>query len=68
MIQTVADSVKHAQLKDEFAQDSANALVRMNHDGKGHELGSVREYFDKLAVYRKVGGVKPRRLRPTKIA
>jgi hypothetical protein len=68
MIQTVADSVKHAQLKDEFAQDSTNALVRMNLDGKGHELGSVREYFDKLAVYRKVGGVKPRRLLPTKIA
>jgi hypothetical protein len=68
MIHTVADSVKQAQLKVEFAQDSADALVQMNLDGKGHELGSVREYFDMLEVYRKVGGLKPTRLRPTKIA
>jgi hypothetical protein len=67
MIQTVADSVKQAQLKVEFAQDSADALVQMNLDGKGHELGAVREYFDKLAVHRKVGGMKPMRLLLTKI-
>jgi hypothetical protein len=67
MIQTLADSVKRSQLRDSFAQDSADALVQMSLDGKGHELGAVREYFEKLAVYRKVGGVKPSRLRPTKI-
>jgi predicted transcriptional regulator len=68
MIQTLADSLNRTQLKDKFAQDSADALLQMNRDGKGHELGAVREYFDKLAAHRKAGGAKPARLRTTKIA
>jgi hypothetical protein len=68
MIQTLVDSLKRTRMRDEFAQDSADALLQMNRDGKGHELGAVKEYFDKLASYRKVGGVKPARLRATKIA
>jgi hypothetical protein len=68
MIQTLADSIKRSQLQEKFAKDSADAILQMNRNGKGHELGAVREYFDKLASYRKAGGTKPARLRPTKIA
>jgi hypothetical protein len=68
MIKTLADSLNRTQLWDEFAQNSADALLQMNRDGKGHELDSVREYFEKLALYRKAGGAKPARLRTTKSA
>jgi hypothetical protein len=68
MIQTLADSLSRTQLRDTFAQDSADALLQMNRDGKGHELGAVKEYFEKLALYRETGGAKPARLRTTKIA
>ncbi len=67
MIQTLADSVQRARMREAFALDSMNALRDMKASGLGHELGDVRAYFSKLAGHRKGLHAKPRPLRPKRL-
>ena len=67
MIQTLADSVQRARLREAFALDSKNALRDMKASGLGHQLSDVRAYFSKLADHRKGLGPKPRPLRPKRV-
>ncbi len=67
MIQTLADSVQRARMREAFALDSMNALRDMKARGLGHELGDVRSYFSKLAGHRKGLHPKPPPLRPKRV-
>ena len=67
MVQTLADSVQRAHLREAFALDSINALRDMKTSGKGYELGGVRTYFSQLAGHRKGRQPKPVDLRPTRL-
>ena len=67
MIQTLADSVRRAQMREAFAQDSIDALRDMKTNGLGYELGDVRTYFSQLAEHRKGKREKPAAPKPTRI-
>ncbi|MBI2748410.1 MAG: hypothetical protein HYX43_03450 [Burkholderiales bacterium] len=67
MIQTLADSVRRAQLREAFAQDSIDALRDMKTSGLGYELGDVRMYFSQLAKHRKGQRAKPAVPQPTRL-
>lgn len=67
MLQTLSAAAKRAQQREKFQQDSIEALHEMQSTGMGYELGAVREYFSKLAAFRKRLGPKPRRPALTKI-
>lgn len=67
MVQTLADSVQRAHLREAFALDSINALRDMKVSGKGYELGDVRAYFSQLADHRKGQQPKPKDLKPTRL-
>ena len=67
MIQTLADSVQRAHLREVFARDSMNALHDMKASGLGHELGDVSAYFSRLAGHRKGLHPKPPSLRPKRL-
>ncbi len=67
MIQTLADSVRRAQMREALAQDSVDALRDMKASGVGYELGDVRTYFSQLAEHRKGQRVKPVEPKATRI-
>jgi hypothetical protein len=67
MLQAIANSVRSAQLRESFAEDSAAALRNMKASGDGFELGDVRNYFAQMAAHRKGQGPKPSRLSPTRL-
>lgn len=67
MIQTLADSVRRAQMREAFARDSIDALRDMKTSGLGYELGDVRTYFSQLAEHRKGQRAKPAAPKPTRL-
>lgn len=67
MVQTLADSVRRAHLRETFAQDCDTALRDMKTNGSGHELGDVRAYFSELALHRKGLRARPQELAPTRL-
>ena len=58
---------KRASLREQFERDAQEALRVMKTTGLGYELDDAREYFTKLAAFRKGEGPKPSRPRLTKI-
>lgn len=68
MVQTLADSVRRAHLREAFSRDSMTALCDMKASGSGYELGNVRAYFAALANHRKGRQAKPQDLFPTPLA
>ncbi len=67
MLQTLAAATQRAYLREKFQQDSEDALRNMQSTGMGHELGAVRDYFSKLALFRQGKGPRPRRPAMTKV-
>jgi predicted transcriptional regulator len=67
MVQTLADSVQRAQLREAFDRDSLHALRDMKASGSGYELADVRAHFSQLAEYRKGLGPRPPALEPTRL-
>ena len=67
MVKALADTVRHAHLREAFSLDSMNASREMKASGLGHELGEVRAYFSQLAAHRKGKQAKPPDLRSTPV-
>lgn len=67
MIQSLADSVRRAHMREAFAQDSINAVREMKACNLGYELGDVRTYFSQLADHRKGQRAKPAEIQPTRL-
>jgi predicted transcriptional regulator len=67
MLQAISNSVRSAQQRESFAEDSAKALRSMKASGMGYELGEVRAHFAKLAAQRKGQGTKPSKLAATSL-
>jgi hypothetical protein len=67
MVQTLADSMRRARLRDAFMQGSLAALSDMKTSQSGYELGNARAYFSDLASHRKGLKPKPGDLAPTRI-
>jgi len=67
MLQAIANSVRSAQLRESFAEDSAAALRDMKVSGEGFELTDVRDYFAQMAAHRKGQGPKPSPLLPKRL-
>ncbi|MFM7802537.1 MAG: hypothetical protein ACKO69_10430 [Limnohabitans sp.] len=67
MVSTLADAAKRKRLRQQFAQDSSEALATMKATGKGHALPDVRAYFSKLKQHRQGKGAPPAPLRPKKM-
>lgn len=68
MVQTLAESVRRAYLREAFLLDSTKALRDMKSSGTGYELGDVRAYFSAMANHRKGMQAKPQDLSPTPLA
>jgi hypothetical protein len=67
MVQTLADSMRRARLRDAFMQGSLAALSDMKTSQSGYELGNARACFSDLASHRKGLKPKPGDLAPTRI-
>lgn len=67
MLQAIANSVRSAQLRESFVEDSAAALRDMKASGEGFELTDVREYFAQISAHRKGQGPKPSPLKTTRL-
>ena len=61
MLQTLRAAAELATLREQFSRDAQDALQHMQSTHQGYELDDVRDYFGKLAQYRKGKGPKPRR-------
>lgn len=59
MVKTLADATERTRLRDQFQQDSMDALRAMKQTGMGHALDDVRAYFQELALYRQGKAAKP---------
>jgi hypothetical protein len=68
MVQTLADSVRRANLREAFSLDSMTALCDMKASDSGYELDEVRAYFSALAKHRKGMQERPQDLLPTPLA
>jgi hypothetical protein len=68
MVQTLADSVRRAILREAFSLDSMTALRDMKASDSGCELGEVRTYFSVLAKHRKGMQERPQEILPTPLA
>jgi predicted transcriptional regulator len=67
MLQAISNSVRSAQQRELFAEDSATALRSMKASGLGYELGDVRAHFAQMSAHRKGQGPKPAKLAPTRL-
>lgn len=68
MVSTLADVAKRKRLRQQFAQDSADALAVMKATGTGHALADIRGYFSQLKEHRQGQSAPPAPLRPKKWA
>ena len=59
MVKTLADATERTRLRDQFQQDSLNALREMKVTGMGYALDDVRVYFKELALFRQGKATKP---------
>ena len=59
MVQTLVEATERARQREQFQQDSLDALRDMKKSAKGHELADVRQYFSDLAAHRRGQGAKP---------
>jgi predicted transcriptional regulator len=67
MLQAISNSVRSAQQRELFAEDSAKALRSMKASGLCFELGDVRAHFAQMSAHRKGQGSKPAKLAPTRL-
>ena len=67
MVSTLANAAKRKRLRQQFAQDSADALAVMKATGTGHALADVRGYFSQLKEHRQGQSAPPAPLRPKKM-
>jgi predicted transcriptional regulator len=67
MVSTLADAAQRKRLRQQFAQDSADALAVMKATGAGHALADVRGYFSQLKQHRQGQNAPPTPLQPKKM-
>jgi hypothetical protein len=67
MLQAISNSVRAAQQRESFAEDSAKALRSMKASGLGYELGDVQAHFAQMSAHRKGLGPKPGKLVATRL-
>ncbi|MEY3778844.1 MAG: hypothetical protein RL103_1052 [Pseudomonadota bacterium] len=67
MVSTLADAAKRKRLRQQFAQDSAEALAEMKATDTAHELTDVRVYFSQLKEHRQGNSAPPAPLYPKKM-
>lgn len=65
MVRALSQSVEHAELREAFEMDCAQALDAMDHSATGYELRAVRKHFAELAAYRAGQRDRPLDLQPT---
>ena len=59
MIKTLADATERTRLRDQFQQDSLDALQEMKETGMGYAFDDVRAYFKERALHRQGKGPEP---------
>jgi len=67
MVRTLADAAKRKRLRQQFAQDSAEALAEMKATDTAHALTDVRVYFSQLKEHRQGNSAPPAPLYPKKM-
>lgn len=60
MVKTLADATERTRLRDQFQQDSLDALQEMKETGMGYDFDDVRAYFAQRALWRQGVGTEPR--------
>jgi predicted transcriptional regulator len=61
MVKTLADATARARLREQFQQDSLEALREVEDSGLAYDFDDVREYFVKRAAWRHGEGPEPQR-------
>lgn len=67
MVSTLADAAKRKRLRQQFAQDSAEALAEMKATDTAHALTDVRVYFSQWKEHRQGNSAPPAPLYPKKM-
>ena len=60
MVKTLADATERTRLRDQFQQDSLDALQEMKETGMGYDFDDIRAYFAQRALWRQGVGTEPR--------
>lgn len=68
MLNTLAAATEQAYLRRQFQHDAQAAQREMKASGRGHELGDVTRYFERLAAFRAGKGPRPRHPAMTRTA
>ena len=59
MVKTLADATERTRLRDQFQQDSLDALREVETTGMAFDFDDVRDYFAKRDLWRQGAGTEP---------
>ena len=59
MVKTLADATERTRLREQFQQDSLDALRQVETTGMAFDFDDVRDYFAKRALWRQGEGQEP---------
>jgi predicted transcriptional regulator len=59
MVKTLADATERTRLRDQFQQDSMDALREVETTGMAFDFDDVRDYFAKRVLWRQGAGTEP---------
>ncbi len=59
MVKALSDTARRAQQREQFDQDTMEALAEVERTGLAHTLDDVEHYFEQRALWRKGHAVEP---------
>ena len=59
MVKALSDTARRAQQREQFQQDSLDALAEVERTGLAHTLDDVESYFEQRTLWRKGMAVEP---------
>ena len=59
MVKALSDTTQRAQRREQFQQDSLDALAEVERTGLAHTLDDVKSYFEQRALWRKGLAAEP---------
>ena len=59
MVKALTDTARRAQQREQFQQDSLDALAEVERTGLAHTLEDVEHYFEQRALWRKGLAAEP---------
>lgn len=59
MVKALSDTARRAQQREQFQQDSLDALAEVERTGLAHTLDDVESYFEQRALWRKGLAAEP---------